>query len=398
MNSSKILCLLIILCFLLPVGDAQAGEPGITGEAAVLLDLGTGRFLYEKNADQVMYPASTTKILTTLVAVQKGRLNDRITMSESAVYAGGSAIWSTAGEEFSLEELLWSVLLGSANDAATAVAEHLGGSVEDFMVMMNEEARRLGARNTHFVNPHGLHHEQHYTTARDLALIARAALDEPLIREMAGTKTYQLSRADPDVLSLLVNHNKLLWRYEGAIGLKTGYTSQAGQCLVSAAERNGRALLAVVLKSEGNNIWSDSVTLLDYGFERFRALVPVTEGDKICSVPVVFGDGEAILRAGSGLTHVVPVDEPAPVRWELHLERELVAPLHRDEKVGTLLVYCDDAEIGQVPVLVTGGVARLAHTTWWYRGGLVLGGLFLLVGGLRFTIRRSRARYYRRRR
>lgn len=401
MNSRIFYFLILIpLCFLPAAGGAQAGEPEITGEAAVLMDLDTGRFLYEKNADRVMYPASTTKILTALVAVRNGydRMDDRVTMSENAVYAGGSAIWSAPGEEFSLEELLWSALLGSANDAATAVAEHLCGSVEEFSAAMNAEARRLGAWNTHFVNPHGLHDERHYTTARDLALIARAALNEPLIREMAAAQTYRLSRADPDALSLLVNTNKLLWRYEGAIGLKTGYTSQAGQCLVAAAERNGRTVLAVVLKSEGNNIWTDSIALLNYGFNSFRALVPVTEGDAICSVPVVFGDGEAVLRAGSGLTHVVPVDEPAPVRWELRLNRELIAPLRGGEQVGSLVVHCGGEEIGQVPVLVAADVPRLFHTTWWYRGGLVLGGLFLLVGGLRFSIRRSRARFYRRRR
>ncbi|MEW6540666.1 MAG: D-alanyl-D-alanine carboxypeptidase family protein [Bacillota bacterium] len=394
------LLFLVLLFFLLPTGGAQAGEPQIVGEAAVLMDLDTGRFLYEKNADRAMSPASTAKILTALVAVQNGRdrLDERVVMSEAAIHVGGSAIWPTPDEEFSLRELLWSVILVSANDAATAVAEHVHGSVEEFVAAMNAQAWRLGAHNSHFVNPHGLHDERQYTTARDLALIARAALAQPLIREMTATKTYRLTRADPDALSLLVNHNKLLWRYEGAIGLKTGYTVPAGQCLVSAAERNGRTVLAVVLKSEGTNIWTDSAALLDYGHNRFRSLVPVREGDEIGSVPVVFGNGKAVLRAGSGVTHVVPVDDPAPVRWQLRLERELIAPLGAGEQVGTLIVHCGDEEIGQAPVLVAAAVPRLPSTTWWYRAGLVLGGLFLLILGLRFSIRRSRARYYRRRR
>jgi D-alanyl-D-alanine carboxypeptidase (penicillin-binding protein 5/6) len=387
--------LVVLLCSsLLLAGEAYAGEPEIAAEAAVLLDLDSGCFLYEKNPDQQMYPASTTKVLTALLAVKNGNLRDRVTMSENAVYAGGAAIWSTPGEQFTFQDLLWALMLSSANDAATALAEHLAGSVEDFAVLMNAEAKRLGAHNSHFVNPHGLHDDRHYSTARDLAVIARAAWEKPLIRKMAATKTYRLSREDPEALSLLVNTNKLLWRYESAVGLKTGYTSEAGQCLIAVAEREGRTLLAVVLKSDNDLVWTDAATLLNYGFERFRAVDLVSEGDLVCAVPVVHGEDKVLLRAGSGLTHIVPVDQPGPVRWEVRLEREMVAPIRRDETVGVLVVYHAGEEIGQVPLLVEENVNRPVRTTWWYRVGLVLGGLVVFTGGLRFVIRRRRRSWY----
>ncbi|MBE0466009.1 MAG: D-alanyl-D-alanine carboxypeptidase [Candidatus Desulforudis sp.] len=396
MDRSKLLYTAIFLFSLLILtGDAYAEEPEITGEAAVLLDLGSGQFLYEKNADKIMYPASTTKALTALLVARNGNLDEVVAMSESAVYAGGSAIWSTPGERFSLEDLLWCILLNSANDATTAAAEHLGGSVEGFAAMMNEEARRLGAQNSHFVNPHGLHDDQHYTTARDLALIGRAALAEPLIRRMAGTQTHQLVREDQEALSLLKNTNNLLWQYDGVIGLKTGYTSKAGQCLIAAAEKDGRTLVSVVLKSENDLIWTDTATLLDYGFDRFQEVDMVIEGDPVCSVPVVYGQSTAHLLAGAGLAHVIPVDRPEAGRWEVRLDRELIAPLRRDEPVGELAVFYAGEEVGQVPLVAGHDVGRLVYTTWWFRSGLGVGVFILFVGLLRFTVRRRRSSLYR---
>lgn len=387
--------ILISYVFLLP-GEAKAAGPEITSEAAILVDLASGRVLYEKNPERVMYPASTTKVLTALLAVRMSDLNDLVTMSENAVHAGGSAIWSTPGEELTVESLLWAIMLKSGNDAATALAEHMAGLVENFAELMNEESRRLGANHSNFVNPHGLHDDDHYTTARDLALIARAAMEEPLIRTMAATRTREISRADPKALSLLINTNKLLWNYEGTTGLKTGYTSQAGHCLIAVAERDERTLLSVVLKSGSGQVWSDTTALLDYGFYRFREVVLVNQGERVGSLPVVRGDGEVRLQAESDLTYVLSYDESAQIRWEIRLDRELVAPLRQGEKVGTLTVRHGAGDIGQVPLVVGQDVVRAGG---WYRslltGGLLAGGLVIIIGLIRFSNqRRRRSRYY----
>ncbi len=386
----------MLTSFSLPAGAASV-EPEITGEAGLLLDVNTGQLLYEKNAGKRMYPASTTKILTVLLALEKGDPEERVVVSENAVYSGGSAIWADPGEIFHVEDLLWCLMLNSANDAATALAEHIGGSVAGFSAMMNESARQLGAVNSNFTNPHGLHDEQHYTTAKDLMLIAKAAMAEPTINKMMRTKTHNICRQEEDALSLLINTNKLLWRYEGAAGMKTGYTSQAGQCLVGVAEKDGRQLLSVVLNSKNDQIWTDTAALFDYGFDAYSEMQLASAGEVFGTSPVVYGTSDVVLIAKKSLLHISSQSNLVP-HWEIKLNKELIAPLEKGTEVGELVFYDDKEKIGAVPLVVGEDVTRVLHTNWWYQGTLLLGFFGALFWGCRRMIKRRGISFYQRHR
>ena len=249
------------------VPTAQA--VGTSASSAILMEAESGRVLYEQNAHEERLIASITKLMTALVALESGHdLEETVTVGEACTRAEGSSLYLRPGEEISLKGLLYGVMLRSGNDAALAVAEHCGGSVEEFVGRMNEKAAQLGMVNSHFANPNGLNAEGHYSSAYDMALLARACLENEALAEIAATKS---ATVDGRVLT---NHNKLLWQYEGCIGLKTGYTEKAGRTLVSAARRGGMTLIAVTLNDPDD--WRDHTALLDYGFSTY-APVTLTE-------------------------------------------------------------------------------------------------------------------------
>ena len=254
------LCAALTLCFCIPA-VAEAVE--VSATACVLMDADTGLVLYRKNEDQRMLIASVTKLMTALVVLEQGELDETVTVT-AAHMAEGSSMYLRVGEKLTLEELLYGLLLCSGNDAALALTECAGG-VEPFVALMNEKAAALGMENTHFANPNGLDDEEHYSTAYDMALLACAAANEPTLRRIASTRTAAIGGRT------LTNHNKLLSRMDGCIGLKTGYTKAAGRTLVSCAEREGHRLVAVTLR-DGND-WNDHEMLYDWGF----ALVGVQE-------------------------------------------------------------------------------------------------------------------------
>ena len=241
---------IVLLC--LPT--AWAADTSAT--AAILMDGDTGEVLYEKNPDRQMLIASTTKLMTALVALEQGTLTDVVTVTASHM-AEGSSMYLRSGEKLTLEELLYGLLLCSGNDAALAVTECAGG-LEPFVALMNEKAAALGMADTHFANPNGLDDEEHYSTARDMAQLARAAVNEPTLLRMASTRQASIGGRT------LTNHNKLLGRMEGCLGLKTGYTKAAGRTLVSCAEKDGRRLVAVTLR-DGDD-WNDHEALYRWGF------------------------------------------------------------------------------------------------------------------------------------
>lgn len=242
----------------------------LEAESAVLMDFTTGQVLYQKNARTRRAPASTTKILTAIIAIEKGKLQQRIIASPRAARADGSSIYLRAGESHSLQALLYGILLNSGNDAAIAVAENLAGSEKEFARWMTVKASEIGAVDSHFINCSGLPAKEHYSTAYDLAMIARYALRNPIFADMVKTKRKSFRRPGNPCEQLFMNHNKLLWRYQYADGVKTGYTLEAGRCLVSSATKDGRRLIVVVLKSK--NIYGDSIRLLDYGFDNYQLL------------------------------------------------------------------------------------------------------------------------------
>ena len=247
-----LLCLCLFLCILPAVAEAVE----VSATAAVLLDADTGQMLYEKNSDKQMLIASTTKIMTALVALEQAELDDTITVTWEHM-TEGSSMYLKPGETVRVEELLYGLLLCSGNDAALAVTECAGG-LEPFVALMNEKAAALGMADTHFANPNGLDDEEHYSTARDMAQLARAAVNEPTLLRMASTRQASIGGRT------LTNHNKLLGRMEGCLGLKTGYTKAAGRTLVSCAEKDGRRLVAVTLR-DGDD-WNDHEALYRWGF------------------------------------------------------------------------------------------------------------------------------------
>jgi D-alanyl-D-alanine carboxypeptidase (penicillin-binding protein 5/6) len=254
------------------------GELPLAAKSAILLDEKTGEVLYEKNPDEMQYPASATKILTALLVIEKGDLDTRITIQPEDTKVEPSALEFKPGEQYTRRHLLFALLLKSANDVALALARDNAGSVKAFVEKMNRRAEELGAKASHFTNPHGLHDPHHFTTARDLAAIARFAMQQPIFREIVATPEIGMARGDDWVL--MKNHNRLLWMLPGCIGVKTGYTRPAQQVLVSCAIRAGHEALSVIMHSDKPGIWNDSKTLLEHAFEKFGVptIAPATGG------------------------------------------------------------------------------------------------------------------------
>jgi len=306
--------------------------------AAVLMEWQSGKILYHQNGFTRMHPASLTKIMTALIALERGRLEDVIRISEEAASQPGSTMYLKEGDEFTLEDLLYGLMLNSGNDAAWAIAEHIGnGDPERFFRMMNERARQLGAINTKFCNPHGLTDPNHYTTAFDLALITRAALKHPFFKNLVATKEKDVIDVRGDKAISLYNTNKLLWLYLGTDGVKTGTTEAAGQCLVASATRDGMRLLAVVLAS--GDRWSDAATLLDYGFTQWRAEKILSAGDEVATIAVRGGLKSQIpLILEDDVVVCVPRLSTG-LRLELDVPGSVKAPVPRGTVVGRLTAY-----------------------------------------------------------
>ena len=280
---------LALACLL--AGRAEAVE--VSASSAILMDMDSGPVLYERNADARMLIASTTKILTALVAIRDGNLADTVKVSREAAYTEGSSMYLKEGEELTLETLLYGLLLCSGNDAAVAVAEHVGGSTGGFVERMNETALDLGMENSSFANPNGLDDENHYSTARDMAVLARAAMENETLVRIASTRTVSIGGRT------MTNHNKLLNMMDGCLGLKTGYTRAAGRTLVSCAERNGQRLIAVTLQ-DGND-WADHQSLYEYGFAAYPAKRMAQLGHELAEkdgIPLIAADSFAWPRAG----------------------------------------------------------------------------------------------------
>ncbi|MFZ3132770.1 MAG: D-alanyl-D-alanine carboxypeptidase family protein, partial [Desulfosporosinus sp.] len=269
--------------------DPSAKEPQILGEGACLIDVLSGQTLFGKNPDKPLAPASTTKIMTGLLALEHGNLDDIVTASSSMLnnkLVYGTQIYLGPGERMPLNDLLYALLLNSANDAAVAIAEHVGGNLPNFVEMMNQRALEIGVAQTHFLNPSGLTETGHVTTAHDLALMARVAYLNPTFANYVRTKSQTISRSKQDVPTLMVNENKLLWRDSNVDGIKTGYTAAAQNCLVASVTRDGRQLIGVILKSPGREIYTDMQAMFEFGFTQFKETVFKPSGAIITTINV----------------------------------------------------------------------------------------------------------------
>lgn len=314
--------------------------PGISAQKAILSDAASGQVLFARDADSKSLIASTTKIMTALIICEQCDLDETVRIPKEAVGIEGSSVYLREGEELTVRELLYGLMLRSGNDAAVALALHCAGSVEAFSEKMNEKAAELGMKNSHFCNPHGLDAEGHYSTARDLSLLAAAAMENESLREITSTKSISFGQRS------LQNHNKLLWRYEGAIGVKTGYTKAAGRILVSAAERGGRRLICVSINAPDD--WRDHTALLDYGYSCFEQRLLASAGEPMAEILLLTGE-KAVLRAETDLSFpLLPGEEP-----ELQLICPPFAWCKEELDNAAIRVWLYGKEIGRIELSAT---------------------------------------------
>lgn len=331
--------------------NPYANEVAISADSAALIDVQSGRILYGKNMDKRMRIASLTKIVTAIVAIESGKLNETVTVSKNAYRVEGSSIYLDLGEKQKLIDLVYAIMMRSGNDAATAIAEHVGGgSVQKFVDMMNAKVKELGLTGTHFANPHGLDAKDHYSTAYDMAKLTAYALWNPIFREVVSTKVKKIPWEGKDWDRTMRNKNKMLFRYEGADGVKTGYTEAAGRCLASSASRSGRQLAVIVLNDRDD--WNDSSKMLDYGFTKYQYFSPVDDSQSVTSIPVKNGSVDNVdILVRQKLAYPLREEEKNNVRTELKLPKQLRAPLKEGEKVGEMIVYMNDKKIGSLPLV-----------------------------------------------
>ncbi|QXE00312.1 D-alanyl-D-alanine carboxypeptidase family protein [Terribacillus sp. DMT04] len=329
-----VILIALSLCAGLLPGQAAA-KPGVAADSAILMELSTGRVLYEKNAADPKRIASITKIMTAIIAIESGKMDETVTVSKNAIYTEGSSIYLKEGEEIPLADLVYGLMLRSGNDAAVAIAEHVGGSEEGFTHLMNEKAAWLGMQDSHFDNPHGLDTESHHSSAYDMALLTRYAMKNDTFRKVSSTKTY---KADSKRYAW-GNKNKMLTRYyEHSTGGKTGYTKKAGRTLVSTAEKDGMELVVVTINDPDD--WRDHKNLFEWGFDEFR-LTKLKQPETGTSIIYPLTDKEK--KAAHSVTYMLKQQE-------------------HQQQIGTDVYYLDKTRIGSVPIYTTPEEPTLAGT------------------------------------
>lgn len=339
--------LIVSFCLMLLVftiyTPATHASVNVSAESAILMDQTTGRVLYEKNADNPDLIASITKIMTAIIAIESGKLNEKVRVSQNAVYTEGSSIYLQEGDRFTLEELVYGLMLRSGNDAAVAISEHVGESEEGFVYLMNEKARWLGMSNTHFDNPHGLDSETHYSSAYDMAILMRYASQNETFQKISSAKEYK-----PEGRSYSwKNKNKLLTQlYQYCTGGKTGFTKAAGRTLVSTAEKNGQTLIAVTIDAPGD--WEDHISMFEFGFNSY----PLQKIQESGIFPWQVESTETIQkgRIKEMVYYPLAEEELNQIKSQTYLsEKEL--PF---DKIGEKIFYLNGNQIARVPIYDTG--------------------------------------------
>ena len=350
--------IITILFFNLFISSSFASpiEPDISAEAAILIEIDSGEILYEKNANAPMYPASTTKIMTALLALEHLNLEDKITVPEDMGPADGSAMYLLPGEVFTVRELLDGLLVKSANDAAVLLARTISGDIQSFATLMNQRAKDIGCTNTSFVNPNGLHDPSHTISAHDMALIAREAMKNATFRELVSQVNVTLDETpQTPEKRYFRNTNRFLWstskiiynneyipiKYEVVDGIKTGYTGEAGNCLVSSGKKNNIRVISVVFKASGYDVYRDSRLLLDYGFDNFEKKTLIKKDTVLGSQPINYSS-QGSLEYGTKEDFVVPyLKSSLPVYNTKIMLNDLKLPISKGDIVGKLVISND---------------------------------------------------------
>jgi len=359
-NVIKAFAALFLLAAVLLCPAKAAGAEVIPAKSMIIIEASTGRPLFEKNAYQKLPMASTTKIMTAIVAIEECDVKETVTIPKQACGIEGSSVYLEEGEKLTVEQLLYGLMLRSGNDCAVALALHIGGSVEGFVKMMNDKAQAIGAYNTHFANPHGLHDDSHYTTAYDLALISSYAMKNSLFRQIVSTKKIEIPCTTRDYGRILYNKNKMLSRYEGATGIKTGFTRQAGRCLVSSAMRDGMELICVVLNC--GPMWEVSEQYLDLMFDKYR-LKTVLEPYQY------WGDIEVERRSGlkvgcytkDKFAYPLTEEDEKKISVRVELPDSLAPPFEKDTEVGKVKYYFENELIFSAKIYTIDGVGALSY-------------------------------------
>ena len=407
----KLKKILLLFFMLISISSlAFAAELNLNSEAAILVEVSTGRILYEKNSTKQLYPASTTKILTAILVLENCDLDEKVTVRETAlnnIPSGYVTCNLQIGEQLTVNDLLYALMIPSANDAAYVLAEHVGGSVEGFSAMMNDKARALGCKTTHFVNPNGIHDDSHYSTAYDLYLIADYAMKNETFRKIVATTEYTLPATEQypsedrvlKTTNELLNENSRNYYYKNAIGIKTGYTSKAGNCLVAGAHRDGLEFIAVVLnggttKENLNSRYVDSKKLFNYAYDNFT-LTKIIEKNSIVSTIEIEKATKETKNLDLVIDETITVVNNKNINMndvipEITLRENLVAPIMAGEKIGTVKYKVDDIEYS-ANLLAKDEVIKVDYSIY-----LILAGVILLL--LATSILRSRRKSRKRRR
>lgn len=345
--------LVIIVSFLFCNPVMSRASVSVSAKSAIVIDAHSGRVLFEKNAFDKRGMASTTKIMTALLVLEKVDLEEIVSVSPNAAGTEGSSIWLSPYEKISVNDLLYGLMLASGNDAATALAEHTAGSVGAFTVLMNRKAKEIGAYNTNFTNPHGLPDDSHYTTAYDLALIASEAMRNKQFASIVATKNKTISWEGSEWDRSLGNHNKLLKRYEYATGIKTGFTKKDGRCLVSSAEKDGRLHICVTLNAPDD--WNDHIAMHEYCFENFKAYTACKRGstagvfrnDKYeCDDVELLFESDFVVSLRDDERDNIKIKKSCSVKY----------PVVAGQRVGRAEIFCNEILLGSVD-LVSGNDA-----------------------------------------
>ncbi len=380
----------ILLFSVLILNSKAYAEPNLLCKTAVLIDAETGTILAEKNADQKMYPASLTKIMTAILAIEMGELSDVIKVDDNTPYEiEGSHIALEPGEIMTLNDMLYALMLPSANDVALAIAKHYGSSEEEFVKLMNAKAKELGAYNTHFVNPHGLHNDNHYTTAADLALITKYAMKNETFRKIVRTEKYEVQPTNKkNETRYFTNLNKLIYnssynqilvdgeyispKYEYATGVKTGYTPEAGNTLVASAEKNGTELIAVAMNGASLDMYQDAHNLFNFGFNEYESAKLANKDTFVQNIKVQNGDSKEIsIITESDLSALVKKSEAGKIESKVTID-EIKPPLDKNAIVGKIEYMLNGKVIGTVNLITP---TQVKSTVSEESGG----GLFLRV-------------------
>jgi len=333
--------------------------------ASIVIEATTCRVLSEINAHCKLPMASTTKIMTALVVLENANIDEIVTVPQEAVGMEGSSIYLKKGEKLTVKDLLYGLMLRSGNDAAVALAIYVGGSVDEFVKMMNEKAAFLGAENTNFVNPHGLHHKNHYTTAYDLAIITACAMKNQNFCQIVATKAVTVGDNENESLRYLVNKNKILSLYEGGNGVKTGYTTDSGRCLVSASKRNGMQIICVVLNHY--SMWEDSMQFMTQAYADYTMTEVLKNNYSVDGIDVIAGT-ECVTSAQTveGAFYPLKKGEYQKVSYDEKITKHLVAPVSVGTECGCVDVYLDNRLLFSKKIYTIENIARKSIFDWSY--------------------------------